>query len=82
MATHKRRIVSSGRLQIPANVRKELGFADGDDVQIEIVGRELRVRSFEASLARIREIARTRVPDGTLVSEELIADRRAEAGVE
>ena len=34
MTAYKARIVSGGRLQIPADVRKELGLADGDDVRL------------------------------------------------
>jgi bifunctional DNA-binding transcriptional regulator/antitoxin component of YhaV-PrlF toxin-antitoxin module len=79
MTAYKGRVVSGGRLQIPADVRKELGLVDGDDVRLEIVDGELRVRSLKSALARVRAIARSHVPAGISLSEELVADRRADA---
>ncbi len=79
MTVHRGRIVSGGRLQIPADVRKELGLTDGDGVRLEVVDGELRVRSVKASLARARAIVRDFVPEGVSLSDELIARRRAEA---
>lgn len=82
MTAYKGRVVSGGRLQIPADVRKELGLTDGDDVHMEVVDGELRVRSFRAALARVRAIVREHVPAGASLSEELMADRRAAAASE
>ncbi len=79
MSVHKARIVSGGRLQIPADVRKVLGLTDGDDVRLEVVDGELRVRSFKAALGRVRALVRRHVPAGESLSSELIADRRSEA---
>ena len=82
MIAYKGRIVSGGRLQIPADVRKELGLADGDNVRLEVVNGELRVRSFKAALERVRAMVREHVPAGVSLADELIADRRAEAARE
>ncbi|MGE3744509.1 MAG: AbrB/MazE/SpoVT family DNA-binding domain-containing protein [Sphingomonadaceae bacterium] len=82
MTAYKSRIVSGGRLQIPADVRKALGLTDGDDVRLEVVDGELRVRSFKAALARVRAMVREHVPDGASLTEELMADRRAAAASE
>lgn len=82
MTAYKGRIVSGGRLQIPADVRKMLGLADGDEVLIEVVDGELRVRSFRATLARVRAMVREHMPDGVGLTEELMADRRAAAARE
>ena len=79
MTAYKGRVVSGGRLQIPADVRKELGLADGDDVRLEVVDGELRVRSLKSALARVRAIARAHVPPGVSLAEGLVADRRADA---
>ena len=79
MTAYKGRVVSGGRLQIPADVRKELGLADGDDVRLEVVDGELRVRSLKSALARVRAIARMHVPPGVNLAEDLVADRRADA---
>lgn len=79
MTAYRGRVVSGGRLQIPSDVRKELGLADGDDVRLEVVDGELRVRTFKSALARVRAMVRERVPANVSLSDELIADRRDEA---
>jgi len=82
MSVHKGRIVSGGRLQIPADVRKELGLADGDGVRIEVVDDELRIRSMKAVIAGIQAELRRYVPEGISLVDELSAERRAEAARE
>jgi antitoxin PrlF len=79
MTAFRGRIVSGGRLQIPADVRKELGLADGDDVRIEVIDGELRVRSFKVALARVQAMLRDYAPREGRLSDSLIADRRREA---
>lgn len=82
MTAYRGRIVSGGRLQIPADVRKELGLADGDNVRLEVVDGELRVRSYPAVIKTIQAEVRRYVPQGISLSDELIEDRRAEAARE
>ena len=82
MTAYRGRIVSGGRLQIPADVRKELGLADGDNVRLEVVDGELRVRSYHAVIQAIQAEVRKYVPAGVSLVDELIADRRAEAARE
>lgn len=77
MTALRGRIVSGGRLQIPADVRKELGLADGDDVRLEVIDGELRVRSLRAALSRVRAMVREHVPEGVSLVDELATDRRA-----
>ncbi|WP_404478600.1 AbrB/MazE/SpoVT family DNA-binding domain-containing protein [Novosphingobium sp. BL-52-GroH] len=79
MTAYRGRVVSGGRLQIPADVRKELGLTDGTDVRLEVVDGELRVRTFASALQRVRAIARAHLTPGVSMADELIADRRAEA---
>lgn len=79
MTAYRGRIVSGGRLQIPADVRKELGLTDGDSVSFEVIDGELRVRSTKSALARVRAIVQARVPADVSLAEELLAERRAEA---
>jgi AbrB family looped-hinge helix DNA binding protein len=82
MTAYRGRIVSGGRLQIPADVRKELGLMDGDNVRLEVVDGELRVRSYQAVIKAVQEEVRRYVPADVSLSDELIADRRAEAARE
>lgn len=78
MNVERGRLVSGGRLQIPARVRRELGLKDGDAVIMETVKGELRIRPYRDILSDIQKRLRKYVPEGVSLSEELIADRRAE----
>jgi antitoxin PrlF len=82
MNVERGKLVSGGRLQIPARVRQELGIGDGDAVSMEVVKGELRIRPYRDVLADIQKRLRKYVPEGVSLSDELIADRRAEAARE
>jgi antitoxin PrlF len=75
------KIISGGRIQVPAEIRKQLGLADGDPIVIEVKDNELRVRSQREAIRRVQELLKPYWPkDGEmLLSDELIADRRREA---
>jgi AbrB family looped-hinge helix DNA binding protein len=81
MNVHRGKIVSGGRIQVPADIRKTLGLADGDSVILEVVGDELHVRSYLADIRRIQELLKPYrpKPGEPLISDQLIADRRKEA---
>ena len=79
MSMQRGRLGSRGRLQSPARVRTELGIKDGDTVILELVDGELRVRPYPVALARVQAILRKYIPEGVSLSDESIADRRAEA---
>lgn len=79
MSAQRGKLVSGGRLQVPAGIRKELGLADGDTVVMKVVEGELHVRPARTGLARARERLRRYVPADARLSEELIAERRKTA---
>lgn len=79
MQVHNGRLVSGGRLQIPADVRCELGLADGDQVVMQVVDGELHVRPRRDILKRIQRMLRPYAPETGSVADEMIADRHAEA---
>lgn len=76
MNAQRGKLVSGGRLQVPADMRRALGLADGDQVLLRIVDGELHVRPVHNALGRVQDRLRTHLPAGTSLSEELIADRR------
>ena len=82
MNVQRGKLVSGGRLQVPAEIRRQMGLADGDPVIMKIVDGELRVRPARAGLARARARLRQYVPADVRLSEELIAERREAAGRE
>ena len=71
-----------GRIVIPAPYRRALGLQPGDDLLITLDSHELRLSSRAEALRRIQEDVRAAVPAGRLLSDELIAERRAEAARE
>jgi len=76
------KIVEGGKLVIPAAMRRELGIGTGDTVLVDIDGGELRVRSVSWAVERARAILRRYVPEGASLADELVSDRRREAGRE
>ncbi len=79
MNVQRGKLVSGGRLQIPADVRKALGLKDGDSVTMEVIDGKLQVRPFRQVIAEIQARMREFLPPGVSLADELIADRRAES---
>lgn len=79
MQMHSGRLVSGGRLQLPVDVRRELGLTDGDQVVMRVIDGELHIRPRRDVLKRIQAMLRPYAPQAGSVADELIADRRAEA---
>ncbi|MEC4818631.1 MAG: AbrB/MazE/SpoVT family DNA-binding domain-containing protein [Scytonema sp. PMC 1069.18] len=73
------KITDGGRIVIPAEYRRALGLNVGDDVVLSLEDGELRILSRQEALRRARAIVKRYVPEGTSLSDELIAERHAEA---
>ena len=83
MHTFTAQLEKSGRILIPAPVRRKLGLRDGSLVIVKVNEKGgLYVESRAQALARVQNKLRKYIPEGALVSDELIADRRAEAAGE
>ncbi|MBP8234770.1 MAG: AbrB/MazE/SpoVT family DNA-binding domain-containing protein [Rhizorhabdus sp.] len=76
MNVQRGRLVSGGRLQVPAEIRRVLGLADGDQVLLRVVDGELHVRPVHSALGRVQARLRAHLPAGSSLSDELIEDRR------
>ncbi|MFD2580746.1 AbrB/MazE/SpoVT family DNA-binding domain-containing protein [Novosphingobium colocasiae] len=63
-------------MQVPADIRRALGLADGDPVLLRIVDGELHVRPVHNALSRVQARLRAHIPAGISLSDELIAERR------
>ena len=79
MQTAKGKVVEGGRIILPAAFRRSLGLQKGDTVLIELHDDELRVRPMRASLRRLQAKLRALGPADARASDELVAERRAEA---
>lgn len=67
-----------GRLVIPAAMREALGVKPGDEMALEFVDGELRVKSYMAVIRELQEEFRTLVPAGTDVVDDFLKERRNE----
>src|SRR4051812_24664356 len=79
MTAVKGKVVEGGRIIVLASFRKSMGITKGDTVFMELHGDELRVRPARSALRRIQARLRALPPSEGFVSDELIAERRAEA---
>jgi AbrB family looped-hinge helix DNA binding protein len=82
MNVQRGRIVSGGRVQLPADVRRQLSLRDGDTIYIEVVDGEVHLRPANAVIKRIQDLVQPYIVEGVSVVDELIADRRREAADE
>ncbi len=73
------RLGAQGRLVVPVALREALGFKAGDQLVVRVQDGRLVVESRESVVRRVQELFGA--PGRNLV-EELIAERRREAGRE
>ncbi|HMO77404.1 MAG TPA: AbrB/MazE/SpoVT family DNA-binding domain-containing protein [Sphingopyxis sp.] len=77
------KLIKGGKIVIPAELRRELGFKEGDQLVIERDGNALTIKTYSQMVREVQaELKRLIGPyEGSLV-DDLIADRRAEAAAE
>lgn len=68
-----------GRLVIPAAIREALGISVGDAIHMRVEDHELRISTLRGRILRAQQRVRHLAPPGTLVSDELSAERREAA---
>lgn len=74
------RLGKNGRIVIPARVRDALGLREGDTLVLTVgtCSGRLVLETEEMILARLHDLVGA-APEGELVSEELLRERREEA---
>ena len=82
MSTVRTKLTENGRVLLPAEFRKALELAPGDEVIVSLKDGEIRITTVQQAIRRAQELLRRFVPPGRMLSEELIAERRAEAARE
>jgi antitoxin PrlF len=82
MKTTRARISGGGRLVIPAEYRHALGMDVGDRVIVGLQDAEIRIFTVHEAIERAQELMRPYIKKGRSLSDELIAERRAEAARE
>ena len=73
------RLGDGGRLVIPADVRRHLGFEAGDELVLRVVDGELRVSTIDAAIERVQRRLAPFLGDAPPLVAELIAERRRAA---
>jgi AbrB family looped-hinge helix DNA binding protein len=76
--TYHLKVDSSGRIVLPAEARSRNHIAEGDTVTVVEDENGLHVKTREQILAEAQAYFASFVPRDVLLSEELLADRRAE----
>lgn len=80
MEVFQTRIEADGKIQLSPQVLEQLDFEAGQDVELEVEKKSLRVSLTRAErLKRAQALVRKYVPEGVSVVDEFIEDRRREA---
>jgi AbrB family looped-hinge helix DNA binding protein len=78
--TYSAKLIKGGKIVIPAELRRELGFNEGDRLVFEREGDSLVIKTTAQVLREVQEAFRPfRPADGSSVVDQLIKDRRLEA---
>lgn len=77
------KLIKGGKVVIPAELRRELGFKEGDRLIIEREGNTAVLKTYEQMVREVQaEVKRLIGPYEGSIVDELIAERRAEAALE
>lgn len=79
MSSFHVRVIDGGKIVIPAALRRKYGFKVGATLVVDDTPGGLTIRSLEDAVAAAQAIMAGVVPPERRLSDELIADRRAEA---
>ena len=72
----------SGRIVIPASIRRLLGVQPGDEIILLVENDEVRMTTARRRMERAQQLFEQYVGKGARLPDELIADRRKEAARE
>jgi AbrB family looped-hinge helix DNA binding protein len=79
--TYQVKITASGRLSLPAELRKRLGLSKGGDLLIEETANSIVLRTVAQAVANAQEIARRYTGDNPASSvDAFLAARRRDSG--
>ncbi|HTS29661.1 MAG TPA: AbrB/MazE/SpoVT family DNA-binding domain-containing protein [Bryobacteraceae bacterium] len=74
------KVEKSGRILIPAAVRRQLHLVEGQShVLLTVDAKGIKVGTRRQALEEVRSALRRYIPEGSDVAAELLADRRREA---
>lgn len=79
MRNVRMKVGAGGRIVLPAEFRKELGLAPGDEVLVVLDNGALRILTPRQALEEAQAVVRRYLPNGKSLAAELIEERRKEA---
>lgn len=74
--------VHAGRVVLPAELRKELGIKDGDDVIFGRTEHGIEIKTLDEAIRQAQALCAKYIQPGLSVVDELIRERREEAARE
>jgi AbrB family looped-hinge helix DNA binding protein len=80
MNAYRGRVTESGRLSLPAELRRTVGLENGGDVVIELDGQTIRVRTVDEVVADAQALMRKLLGGRKLTVDDFLADRLADTG--
>ena len=75
----KTRLTEGGRIVIPVEYRQALGLQVGDELIMRLENGEVRIFTPHQAVKHAQELVRRYIPQGRLLSDELLAERRLES---
>jgi AbrB family transcriptional regulator, stage V sporulation protein T len=79
--TYHGKIISGGKVVVPADLRRALGFKDGDSVVFEREGEAVSIKSYAQVVREVQAEFKAMIKEPFTV-DDFIANRRAEAARE
>jgi AbrB family looped-hinge helix DNA binding protein len=77
------RVSETGRLSLPAEIRKAVGLERGGDVIVELDDHDIRIRTIVEVVAHAQDLVRRLLPAGPEASVAgFLAERRRESAEE
>ena len=74
-------VSASGRISLPAEMRKAMGLRAGGKVLVELDGKDIRIRTLHEAVARAQALSRQLFADKPHVSvDDFLARRREDWG--
>ena len=79
MSAFRVRVIEGGKIVLPAAIRRKHGFDVGKTLVVDDSPGGVTIRSLDDAVAAAQAIMAEVAPPSRVLSEELIAERRAEA---
>ena len=76
------RVASGGYVGLPIEVCNDLNIKEGDVLQLVVVDGEIHLQSRQHNIRKAQMLFRSYVSENTLLSEELMQERKIEAAHE